>query len=72
MVSALMPVIKVCGSPNTCRVMAENIDIDSPDVMYGETTVEEMGKRLFDEIVDVAKGTLTRAEQLGHMELHLH
>lgn len=70
--SALMPVIKVCGSPNTCRVMAENIDIDSSDVMYGETTVEEMGKRLFDEVIDVAKGTLTRAEQLGHMELHLH
>ncbi|MFC1608466.1 UxaA family hydrolase [Candidatus Latescibacterota bacterium] len=70
--SALMPVIKVCGSPTTCRVMAENIDIDSTSVVYGDTTVEEMGRRLFDEMLEVVRGKLTRAELLGHMELHLH
>ena len=70
--SALMPVIKVCGSLNTCRVMAENIDFDSSDVIYGDMTVEEMGRRLFDEVLAVVRGKMTRAEQLGHMELHLH
>jgi len=70
--SALMPVIKLCGSPKTCRVMKENIDLDTSDVLYGDTTIDEMGRRLLDEIAAVVKGKLTAAEKLGHMELHLH
>ena len=70
--SALMPVIKICGSPNTSRVMSENIDIDSSGVILGERTVEEIGACLYEEVVEVVKGKLTAAEKLGHMELHLH
>lgn len=68
---ALMPVIKVCGSPDTCKVMSENIDIDTSGVLYSDTTVEEMGKRLFDEALEVAQGKLTCAEKLGHTEYHV-
>jgi len=70
--SALMPVIKVCGSPKTCQVMKENIDIDTSDVLFGNVTVEDMGKHLFKEVIEVVKGKRTAAERLGHMELHLH
>ncbi len=70
--SALMPVIKLCGSPNTCRVMAENVDIDTSGVIFGDITIEEMGHRLLDEVIAVADGKWTAAERLGHMELHLH
>ena len=69
---ALMPVIKVCGSPGTCRTMAENIDVDVSDILFGESTVEDAGTRLLDEVVAVAGGRLTRAERLGHTELHMH
>lgn len=70
--SALMPVIKCCGSPATCSVMSENIDIDTSPVLFGNVTVEQMGARLFDEALAVAAGKRTRAENLGHTEMHLH
>jgi len=70
--SALMPVIKLCGSPGTCRVMAENVDIDTSGVIFGDTTIDAMGERLLAEVVAVAGGKKTAAERLGHMELHLH
>lgn len=70
--SALMPVIKLCGSPATCQVMEENIDLDTSPVLYGETSIDEMGERLLKEVVETAAGQLTASERLGHMELHLH
>lgn len=70
--SALMPVIKLCGTPRTCATMPENIDIDTSDVLYGETSIEEMGKRLLEEVIAVAGGKLTASERLGHTELHMH
>ena len=70
--SALMPVIKLCGSPTTCEIMGENIDIDTSDIIYGNTTIYDMGLQLFNEVIKVAQGKLTCAEKLGHTELHLH
>ncbi|MCE5249261.1 UxaA family hydrolase [bacterium] len=70
--SALMPVIKLCGSPKTCRMMSENIDIDTSGVLSGDISIEDMGKRLLDEVTAVVRGKLTCAEKLGHTELHLH
>jgi altronate dehydratase large subunit len=70
--SALMPVIKVCGSPRTCCVMGENIDVDVSDILFGESSVEEAGKRLLNEVIAVAGGKRTSAERLGHTELHMH
>ncbi len=70
--SALMPVIKVCGSPETCRRMSENIDVDVSDVLFGDSTVADAGSRLLDEVIAVAAGKRTAAERLGHTELHMH
>ncbi len=70
--SALMPVIKVCGSPRTCETMRENIDVDTSNVLFGDTTIEEMGELLFREVVSVAAGKRVCAERLGHTELHMH
>ena len=70
--SVLLPVIKVCGSPNTCKVMKENIDVDTSDVLFGTSSIEDMGRHLLDEVIKVVQGKLTAAEKLGHMELHLH
>ena len=70
--SALMPVIKVCGSPKTCEVMGENIDIDTSGILYGDVSIDDMGKTLLDEVIEVVRGKKTAAEKLGHMELHMH
>jgi len=38
---------------------------------YGEETIEEVGKRIFDEIIEVANGNLTRSEIMGHRDFVL-
>jgi len=70
--SALVPVLKICGSPETCRIMKDNIDIDVSDVLFGETTIEKAGERILSLIIETSKGKLTSSEILGHKELHLH
>ena len=70
--SALMPVIKVCGTPKTCEVMGENIDIDTSGILYGNINIEDMGKLLLKEVIKVVKGKKTCAEKLDHRELHMH
>ena len=70
--SALMPVIKICGAPKTCVKMSENIDVDTCEVLYGDATIEDMGRFLLNEIIEVVKGKKTASEKLGHTELHLH
>ncbi len=70
--SALMPVIKVCGSPRACETMRENIDVDVSDILFGKADLEDMGKRLLDEVIAAAGGKRTCSERLGHSEFHVH
>jgi altronate dehydratase large subunit len=48
--------------------MGGNIDFDASPVLRGEESLEECGQRLFAELLAVANGQLTKAEQLGHRE----
>jgi altronate dehydratase large subunit len=66
--NAVMPVIKVCGNPDTFARMEENMDINAGTVMSGERTVEQVGRELFDLTVQVASGQLVKAEALEHWE----
>ena len=62
----IVPVIKVSGNENTCRHLAEHIDIDVSGIVRGEQTLEEAGQRIFDEIIQVASGRQVQAERLGY------
>ncbi|NVM04991.1 MAG: UxaA family hydrolase [Candidatus Helarchaeota archaeon] len=63
------PVIRVTGNPQTYEKMRDNIDIDASTIITKGTSIETVGKQIFDEIIDVANGKLTIAEKLGHHEL---
>lgn len=65
----LAPVIKVTGNSKTYRQMKDNIDINSGAVIDGEKTLEEAGIEIYDEIIAVANGKMTKAEALNHDEL---
>ncbi|MEK7397011.1 MAG: hypothetical protein AAB116_08750 [Candidatus Poribacteria bacterium] len=39
--------------------------------MNGTETLEEVGNRIFEEIIEVASGKLTKSEILGHRELSI-
>jgi altronate dehydratase len=66
--AAIAPVIKICGNPITCERIADNLDLDASPIMRGEKTIQEMGEELYQEILAVAGGKLTRSEVTGHFE----
>lgn len=70
--SPIAPVIKITGNGQTFRQMEDNIDLDLSSVLNGEETIEQAGRRIFEEIVEVANGKLTKAESLGHREFGIH
>jgi len=70
--SAVAPVIKITGNPETYARMHEDMDIDAGRVMEGEATLDEIGDELFDLVLDIATGTRTKSEALGHREFVLN
>lgn len=63
------PVIRVTGNPHTYKKMKDNIDIDASSILTRGESIETVGKQIFNEIIEVANGKITIAEQLGHHEL---
>ncbi|NLV72605.1 MAG: UxaA family hydrolase [Actinobacteria bacterium] len=66
------PVVKVSSNSGLYRRMVDNLDVNAGSVLEGTETVDELGERLFREIVSVASGRLTKAELLGHNEFAIH
>jgi len=70
--SAIAPVIKITGNPRTYRTMRENIDINAGTIIDGKETIEQVGKKIFNEIIRVASGKRTKAESLGYHEFAIN
>lgn len=69
--SGIVPVIKVCGNPETYARMSDNMDIDAGAIVEGRKSIGEVGEEILAKIVATAQGELTRAEDLGHFEFHI-
>ena len=68
----VMPVIKVTANPRTAARMAGNIDLDLSGVLDGRFSIAEAGDQILAEILAVASGKPTKAEQLGHAEFSIY
>jgi altronate dehydratase large subunit len=66
--SAIIPVIKVATNSHTARRMQDNIDLDAGRILDGEETLRSMGRGIYETVLAVAGGGLTKAERLGHRE----
>jgi altronate dehydratase large subunit len=66
------PVLKISSNSRIYRLMSENIDMDTGTILEGAATIESVGEALFREIIEVASGKPTKAEQLGHNEFAIH
>lgn len=64
----ISPVIKLTGNKFTFDSMIDNIDFDASKIISGEESIAETGKRLFQEILKVCNGKITKAEALKHKE----
>ncbi len=66
--SPIAPVIKITANRNTYAGMKGNMDMDVSRILEGKERPAEAGKRIFEEIVSVASGKLTKAEKLGQRD----
>ncbi len=66
--SVVAPVIKITGNPRTFKMMKDDIDINAGTIIEGKESIEQVGKRIFNEITRVALGKETKAEISGFHE----
>jgi len=69
--SAISPVIKVCANPDTYRRLADDMDVNAGRILEGEASLDDVGREIYDLILEVAGGRQTVSEALGHQEFHL-
>ncbi|MFM8577518.1 MAG: UxaA family hydrolase [Planctomycetaceae bacterium] len=69
--SAISPVIKVCGNPDTYRRLSDDMDVDAGRILEGRATLDEVGEEIHALVRSVAAGESTASERLGHQEFVL-
>lgn len=61
-----MPVIKICGNPNTYERMQHDMDLNAGRIIIGEKSIEEVGEEAFALLLKVLNGQLTKNEALNY------
>jgi altronate dehydratase large subunit len=64
----IAPLVKITGNDETYRKLADDIDFNAGRRLTGERTLDELGNELLALVLDVAAGTPTKPERLGHRE----
>ena len=60
--SPITPVIKITGN-RTYLKMRDNTDLDVSKILEGKETIRSAGERIFEEVIMVASGKITKAEK---------
>ncbi|MEQ8211420.1 MAG: UxaA family hydrolase [Lacipirellulaceae bacterium] len=66
--SAISPVIKICGNPQTYHRLEEDMDINAGAVLEGKADIAQVGREIYDCVLETAAGHATASEALGHQE----
>ncbi len=67
--SPVSPVIKIACNTKMAQKMEEIIDFNAGEADDGIETFEQSANRLYNEIIRVANGNPTKAEELRHFEI---
>ena len=70
--SPIVPTVKVSTNTDLYHRMIDNMDLDAGPIVTGEETVEQVGQRIFDDMIEVASGKLCKAEMLGFNDFAIH
>jgi altronate dehydratase large subunit len=65
---AIVPVLKITGNSTTYTNLKDNIDINAGTILDGSESLNSIGKRIFNNLVEIASGRKTKAEALGYQE----
>jgi altronate dehydratase large subunit len=66
--SPIAPVLKITGNRDTYLKMKDNMDIDVSRILEGKEKVSSAGKRIFEVVIKVASGKVTKAEKQGQRD----
>ena len=66
--SPIAPVVKITGNRDTYLKMKDNMDMDVSKILEGKEKLSSAGKRLFEEMISVASGKVTKAERTGQRD----
>ena len=69
--SAIGPCIKVTGNAATYARMTGDMDFDASPILTGKESQEETTERLMKMVAEVASGTQSKSESLGHKEFFI-
>lgn len=64
-----VPVLKLATNSRVYSAMEEDMDINCGTILEGLECLEDVGRRIFREILDVASGKKTKSELLGYGDL---
>jgi altronate dehydratase large subunit len=70
--SPISPTIKVSTTTQLFERMNDNLDLDAGPIVDGKETVDQVGRRIFKEILEVASGKQTKAEILGFNDFAIY
>ncbi|RUA19557.1 MAG: hypothetical protein DSY79_13270 [Chloroflexi bacterium] len=65
--NAICPVLKLASNTPVFERMPDDIDLNAGSIIDGTETIQEVGQRVFDRVVEVATGN-----KLAHAEIHKH
>lgn len=65
---AIAPVLKITGNPTTYVNLVDNIDINAGTILDGSESLNLVGERIFEAIIEIASGMKTKAEALGYQD----
>ncbi|MFV0439034.1 MAG: UxaA family hydrolase [Desulfopila sp.] len=60
-----VPTIKLATNSGMYHEMEEDMDVNCGEIVDGKATVEEVGTRVFNLLLDIASGTKSKSELLG-------
>lgn len=61
-----MPVVKICGNPNTYAHMENDMDLNAGLIITGDKTIEQVGEEAFQKMLHVLSGEMTKNETIQY------
>ena len=61
-----MPVIKICGNPNTYARMENDMDLNAGVILEGKKSIDEVGEEAFRMLLETLSGRMTKNEALSY------
>lgn len=63
---SIMPVLKICGNPETFERMKNDMDINAGTIIRGEKSVEEVAEIVLKRLIKVLNGEATKSEAMNY------